>query len=629
LPTARAIGNFQLVDQSGFAHELHRLKDARAVVIAAHAVGDPASRRAAETLARLKAEHPELEVMMVNSRLEDDRAEIEADAAAMKAKVAVLDDADQLAGELLGLSRAGEVVVLNPSGWKVVYQGALDKDAASAKAAGYLEAAVADVMAGRTVKVASTKAKGATIAFPERARAAEHAKISYSETVAPIIEAKCAACHAEGGIAPFAFDSYAKVKGFAPMIAEAIRTDRMPPWAADPHVGKFSNDKSLTSAEIKTLGHWIEAGAPRGAGPDPLAVKRPVAAEWPLGEPDLILEIPPYTIPASGVVEYQYPYVLNPLTEGKWLKASTAKAGSRQGVHHILGGTLAKAPEPGKRSETGWISSVVDYAVGAESTIQPENLGVWVQPGGAIGFQLHYTPYGKETVDKSKLGLYFYKDGETPELMMREVTLVDSFIELPPYEGAHKEVAYLDFPKDALLYSAFPHAHYRGTYSDLKIRYPDGKEKTLLRLPRYDFGWQRYYDFAEPVSVPAGSKLIATYIYDNSKRNPANPDPSKTIVWGDQSFEEMFFTKLRYRWLDETTAKPTKNDQLLAQGRMIGMIDDNADGAVQKAELKGQLKAVAAKFEEFDADKSGALTGGELMKAAAALRGARSSGDAS
>src|SRR5690606_5164188 len=165
--------------------------------------------------------------------------------------------------------------------------------------------------------------KGAVIDFPGRSAKAkaEFAQISYSDTIAPLLEEKCVACHQQGGIAPFAFDSYEKVKGFSPMMREAVRTDRMPPFDADPHIGTFKDDKSLSSDEIKTLVRWIEAGAPRGSGPDRLAEVKHVAPDWPLGEPDLIVDIPAYTVPAGGVVDYQYPTTPNPLKEGRWLKA--------------------------------------------------------------------------------------------------------------------------------------------------------------------------------------------------------------------------------------------------------------------------------------------------------------------
>jgi hypothetical protein len=187
------------------------------------------------------------------------------------------------------------------------------------------------------------------------------------------------------------------------------------------------------------------------------------------------------------------------------------------------------------------------------------------------------------------------------------------FIKIPPNTEAHKEVSYLDFPHDALLYSAVVHAHYRGTYSDLKIRYPNGTEKQLLNVPRYDFNWQRMYEFAEPIKVPAGSKLIATYVYDNSRRNPANPDPNKEVVWGDQSFEEMFFTQLRYRWIGETAAKQTTYDDEMMKTRLIGMMDSNFDSKIQIGELKGDIgNAIRPRFALADANHDGGIDAKEF-----------------
>jgi mono/diheme cytochrome c family protein len=619
------VDNFQLIDQNGFARELYRLQDARAVVIAMHVAGNESSRRTAATLAALKKDYPAVEFMMVNSNLADQRQDIEADARAAGITIPVLDDVTQLIGEALGAAHAGEVFLIDPKGWRVVYHGALDRKAAKKRASGYLADALAAVTSDRPVTVAEVQAKGDAIEFPERAKAESFASISYAETIAPILEQKCVVCHQENGIGPFAMDRYETVQGFAPMIREVLRMDRMPPWQADPHVGAFQDDKSLSTEQIRTLVHWIEAGAPRGAGPDPLAAVKRVAPEWPLGKPDLVLDLPTFDIPATGVVDYQRPYILNPLTEGRWLKASTVKVSQRQGVHHILSGHMKEVPANGIASEVRWGNSVGGYAVGAESTVEPENVGTYVPPGGAIGFQMHYTPFGKAVTDASQIGLYFYKDNELPGLMMREMVIVDNTIKLPPQDGMHKEIAYLDFPKEALLYAAFPHAHYRGTYSDLTIRYPDGTEKLLLRLPRYDFNWQRYYTFDEPVKVPAGSKLIATYIYDNSPRNPANPDPSKEIVWGDQSFEEMFYTRLRFRWTEETSADQKDYDKLIRSTQLLAMMDDNVDGKVQAGELRGNLAAFADKLPLADTNKDGGLDNTEFQAALAAIKKMRES----
>jgi hypothetical protein len=288
----------------------------------------------------------------------------------------------------------------------------------------------------------------------------------------------------------------------------------------------------------------------------------------------------------------------------------------RQAVHHFLSGYLKEVPADGKGNESRWGASMGGYAVGAESTQWPKNVGTYLPPGGAIGFQAHYTPFGKEVTDRSLLGLYFYKDSEKPGLVMRNSVVVDNSIVIPAGEARHEETAYIDVPKEMLLYSAFPHAHYRGYASDLWLQYPDGSKKLLLAMPRYDFNWQREYTFATPEKIPAGSKLIAHYWYDNSKQNPANPDASKTIVWGDQSWEEMFYTAIRYRWTEETATKLTNNDQLMDQTRMLGMFDDNMDGVIQKAEFKGELGTkLAGYFDRIDANRSGTVENAELQAA--------------
>lgn len=632
------VDNFMLTDADYMGHELYRMADAKAIVIVTHMNGCPIVRAMTPALKQMRDAYKDkgVEFLMLNSALQDKPETVKAEAAEFGLDIPVLIDANQLVGEQLGVTRTAEVFVIDPKTWKVIYRGPLDDridygGAQKAKVTPFAANALDGLLAGKpTVQHASLSTKGCLIDFPERAKKAQHAQISYAKDVAPILEAKCVGCHQPGSIGPFAMTSYEMVKGFSPMIREVIRTDRMPPWNADPHVGKFADDKSLTKAEIKTLVHWIEAGAQRGDGPDPLAMTRHQAAEWPLGKPDLILDIPAYKIPASGVVEYQRPFVANPLTEGKWIKASTYKIGARQAVHHYLSGYLKDVPTPGSQAnESRWGAGVGGYAVGAESTYWPKNVGTYLPPGGAVGFQAHYTPYGKEVTEKSQIGIYFYKDNEKPDLMMRSTVVVDNSIVIPPGAARHKETAYVEFPKEALLYSAFPHAHYRGYASDLWIEYPNGEKKLLLAMPRYDFNWQREYTFAEPLKIPAGSKVIAHYWYDNSKRNPANPDPSKEIVWGDQSWEEMFYTALRFRWTDETAVKQVNYDELMNQTRMVGMMDDNIDGKLQKAELRGRAGEMLGKyFAVLDKNGDASLDRTEMAAAQAMMgRGRRGGGE--
>jgi len=614
--TPASVDNFMLVDANLEAHELYRMTDASAVVIVTQANGDAVLRGLAPQLRTLASTYGAkgVEFLLLNSNLKDSREAILAEAEKAGYGLPILMDVNQLIGEGLGVTRSAEAYVINPKTWTVAYRGPVSG----------VGAALDALAAGQPAPAVTTASAGALIAFPERK---DHTKISYAKDVAPILEAKCVACHQEGGIGPFAMTNYEMVKGFAPMIREVIRTDRMPPYNADPHVGKFSDSKNMTAAEIKTLVHWIEAGAPRGEGADPLGAVKRVAAEWPLGKPDLVLNIPAFKVPASGVVDYQRPAMANPQTEGRWIRATTVKPGDRQSVHHVLTGWMKDIPADGKSSETRWRGSVGGYAVGAESSVYAGNVGSYLPAGGAIGFQMHYTPYGKEAVDNSQIGVYFYD--KPPELMMRNVVVIDPSITITPNTKRHKEIAYVEFPNAALLYSAFPHAHYRAYSTDLWLETPDGKKKQLLNLPRYDFNWQRAYTFAEPIKIPAGSRLIAHWVYDNSKTNPANPDPNIKVTWGEQSHEEMFFTSVAFRWLDETAAKQVDHDGRFAKTRLLGMMDDNIDGKLQKAELKGQMgNMLGMAFAKIDINSDGGLDRLELEKAQSLLPGRRRGSEA-
>ena len=611
------VDDFQLLDHMGVAHRLFYYSDAPAIVVMTQGNGCPIVRNAVPAYRQVRDNYQEqgVKFFLLNSNLQDNKTTIAKEVADFGFDIPVLVDENQLVGESLNVTRTAEVFVIDPKSRKVVYHGPVDDRLTyqnqKAKAEfSYLSDALDAVIAGETVKISQVDAPGCIVNFPERDNKERHTNISYHDTIAPILEERCVECHQVGGIGPWPMTSYDMIKGFSPMIREVIRTDRMPPWHSDPNIGSFLHDRSLTSKEIKTLVHWIEAGSPRGEGYDPLADPRESLPDWPLGVPDLILTVPSFDVPATGVVDYQRPYVVNPLEEGKWLRASTVKVGSRESVHHVLTGYLKEIPKSGQSNEVRWGASVGGYAVGAESMIAREGLGTYIPAGGAIGLQMHYTPFGREVTDTTQIGLYFYD--KRPPRMLRNSVIMDFSIEIPPEKANHAETAYLEFPKDAELFYAFPHAHYRGQSSTLAIRYPDGREEMILSLPKYDFNWQRAYEFKDPIKVPAGAKLIARYTYDNSTQNAANPDPSKKIVWGDQSFEEMLYTAISYRWSDETSAdQKGEYQELLNAGRLFGMLDDNIDESIQKDEIRGRAgRRLAGNFDRLDrnGDGDGALS---------------------
>ena len=609
------VDDFQLLDHLGVAHRLFYYSDAPAIVVMTQGNGCPIVRNAVPAYRQVRDNYQEqgVKFFLLNSNLQDNKTTIAKEVADFGFDIPVLVDENQLVGESLNVTRTAEVFVIDPKSRKIVYHGPVDDRLTyqnqKAKAEfSYLSDALDAIIAEETVKISQVDAPGCIVNFPERDNKETHTNISYHDTIAPILEERCVECHQVGGIGPWAMTSYDMIKGFSPMIREVIRTDRMPPWHSDPNIGSFLHDRSLTSNEIKTLVHWIEAGSPRDDGYDPLADPRESLPDWPLGVPDLILTVPSFDVPATGVVDYQRPYVVNPLEEGKWLRASTVKVGSRESVHHVLTGYLKEVPKNGQSNEVRWGASVGGYAVGAESMIAREGLGTYIPAGGAIGLQMHYTPFGRAVTDTTQIGLYFYD--KRPPRMLRNSVIMDFSIEIPPGKANHAETAYLEFPKDAELFYAFPHAHYRGQSSTLAIRYPDGREEIILSLPKYDFNWQRAYEFKDPIKIPAGAKLIARYTYDNSTQNAANPDPSKKIVWGDQSFEEMLYTAISYRWTDETSAdQKGEYQELLNAGRLFGMLDDNIDESIQKDEIRGRAgRRLAGNFDRLDRNSDGALS---------------------
>ncbi|MCB1684618.1 MAG: cytochrome c, partial [Pseudomonadales bacterium] len=478
---APRVDNFLLLDHRGNAQELYYQTDVAAVMIMAHSSRCAAADSSAYQ--RLAADWADRSVrfFMLNADPADNRAVLTN--AAGDSSIPILEDDAQIIARGLDFKQAGETVIVDTADWSLVYRGPLDQSTAS------LETLLADARpAGATDKPIELSVAGCPIAYRSPAAGAE---VSYSTTIAPLLKENCAYCHVEGGIAPWAMTGYTMVRGFAPMIREVIRTRRMPPWHADPHIGQWQGDRSLTAEETRTLVHWIDAGAPRGEGPDPLEGLAPLNDAWPLGKPDLVVEIPGFEVPASGVVDYQFPYVKNTLEKGVWIRAATVLPGERSVVHHVLAGSIEGDIPPGDEDSV-MDNYIMGYAPGADTYVMPEGTGVYIAPGGFFSFQLHYTPNGRAVVDESKMGLYLSE--QPPRNYLRNTVIVSPLISIPPNAPDHAEAAYYEFNGDVVIHTLFPHAHYRGRSSTFEVRYPDGRLETLLSVPNYDFNWQRGYN---------------------------------------------------------------------------------------------------------------------------------------
>ena len=548
-PTIDHVDNFALLDQAGKYHDLYYLSDAKAVVLMTHDDECAAVSDALPALEQAKASYAGrgVEFLMINTQ--DDR-----DAVAAKVKgtsIPVLLDDTHLVSESLQLTRAGEVLVIDRKGWKIAYRGPLDK----AKAGNaLLTGALDSVLAGQPVKKAKVAARGCAIKAAKATNAG--AKVSYSEQIAPMLIDNCVTCHRTGGIGPWQMTSYDTVKGFSPMIREVVRTKRMPPWHADPHVGTWDGDRSLTLEEKQTLVHWIEAGAPRGTGPDPLAELHKTWSEWAFGKPDMVIEVPAYDVPATGIVDYQRYVVQNTLGRDVWVRATDIIPGDRTVVHHVIVGIYDQSLPERQRMFKASSPSLGAYVPGNGPTLYPRDTGVLVKKDHAFAFQMHYTTSGKAAHDVTRFGLYFRDAAPTYEF--KTVALANPNIKIPPNTKEHGETITQQFPRDMIIYRLTPHAHFRGRASQFTAIYPDGREELLLSVPKYDFNWQTTYTLATPKQVPAGTKIVHSTVYDNSVQNPANPDPNRTVPWGEQSFDEMLYGVVQFRELTPVGAEPVK-----------------------------------------------------------------------
>ena len=540
LGVADHASNFRLFDAAGDSHQLHYFSDMDAVVLVVQDKSCSVSEANAGSVSKLADQAGDgAQFFYLNPT--QTRAELDGQASA----IPVLVDEAQIVGRTYGLTKAGEALVIDPKTWSIAYRG---------NAGPELAAAVAALSDGQAVQQASNPAAGCDIVY-----APHHGEqISYADTVAPILAENCVSCHRPGGIGPWAMNDYNMVRGFSLMIREVLMTKRMPPWHADPTIGHWANDRSLDRDELQTLVSWIDAGAPRGEGEDPLsqfATTKPVWGE--LGEPDLVINIPATDVPATGVVDYQYKHVTNPLDKDVWVRASQIVPGDRAVLHHVITrfGTLeTEGPRKGRLSRRGG-GGLAGYVPGAEARELPEGTGTLLPAGATIEFQMHYTTSGVETTDNSRIGIYFHE--VEPEHKIQSMILANGRIRIPPNSKNHAEQAVREFEEDALVYSILPHSHYRGKAAKFVAEYPDGSKEVLLNVPNYDFNWQTTYLLETPKFVPAGTKIVYTNWWDNSAQNPANPNPNREVRWGQQSFDEMIFGAISYR-----KASAVEGDQL-------------------------------------------------------------------
>ena len=401
---------------------------------------------------------------------------------------------------------------------------------------------------------------------------------TFSKDVAPILYKNCVSCHRPGEIAPMSLLTYEQARPYARSIRQRIELGAMPPWHAEAPAGTFSNERRLTAAEKETMVRWAANGAPQG---DPKDLPSPPTFPegWTIGTPDAVISmVQPYEVPAAGTINYQYFTVPTNFTEDKWVQAIEIRPGTRRVVHHVLvfasepggtprqqqpftqqiaGGTaspLAQALAPlvaaavargrGQNGAANRGPLIATTAPGTNAQIFEPGSALRIKAGSVLTLQVHYTAAGKPESDRTSVGFVFAK--QPPAQEVRSASFINLQLRIPPGAENHRVDSLIEFNQDAHIVALFPHTHLRGKSWEYRLTYPDGREEVVLNVPHYDFNWQTYYQYAKPIAVPKGSRLLAIAHYDNSANNKANPDPNVEVRWGDQTWEEMQYSGITY-----------------------------------------------------------------------------------
>jgi hypothetical protein len=368
--------------------------------------------------------------------------------------------------------------------------------------------------------------------------------VTYTKDVAPILFKHCAECHRPTMFAPMSLMTFEETRPWARSIKQRVVRREMPPWTADAPHGMFKNDPRLPQADIDTIAAWVDAGAPRGSNQDMPAAPT-FAADWTIGRPDAVFTMTEdFIVPAEGTIPYQYIRVPTNLTEDKWIKAIEFRPGNRAVVHHIIASAQPAGKDPNDERTAGRVGL---------GGITPNTPGVTFDEGVArklpansdIILQMHYTTMGKATTDRTSIAVIYAK--EPPKKVLGGGMIAQLSFAIPPGAESHEVKARRTMTEDTLLTSMMPHMHSRGKDMTYVATYPDGRTETLLSVPKYLFDWQTDYELAEPKLLPKGTILEVTAHFDNSTTNIFNPDPTATVRWGDQTWEEMmigFYTSI-------------------------------------------------------------------------------------
>jgi peroxiredoxin len=604
------IANFKLHDYQGASHELADFAHSKLVVVAFLGADCPLANRYADRLVELAGRYGPRGVAFValNSNQQDSLKQMAHLARAHKIEFPLLKDSGNMVADEFGALRTPEVFVLD-GGRVVRYRGRVDDQYGGyvrpAPKQSDLAAALDELLAGKPVSRPVTEVSGCLIGRVQRRPT--QGDVTYSRQIVRILQRRCVSCHRAGSIAPFALTSYEDAAGWAETVREVVEDRRMPPWDADPKYGSFANDPSMTDAEKGLIKKWVENGAPEGDSKE-LPEPAQFAEGWRISKPDLILSMPqPFTVPAKGLVPYQYFTVDPGFKEDKWIQASEARPGNPSVVHHVV--VIIQPPGAPSPAQRGGIGEPVALGVpGMWPLVFPEGTARFVPAGSNLVFQMHYTPNGTVQTDQTRVGLTF-ADPKKVRKAIRSDMAINFKLNIPAGAADYAAVADYRFGQDTILYSLFPHMHLRGKSFRLSAFYPDGTQEILLDVPRYRFDWQNQYVLVKPKLMPEGTILKCEGHFDNSEANLNNPDPTVSVRFGEQTWNEMLVGYFDMALADQDLRAGLPRAKVLDDGRYQVSFHYRAPSGTKSVFLAGEFNNWKTNAHQMDGpDANGLFT---------------------
>jgi peroxiredoxin len=551
----------------------------------------------------------------IDSNLQDSEEELIAFSERQNLNFPVAKDHRNLIADQFGALRTPEVFVLDAD-FRVRYRGRIDDQyepgiSKPKPTRNDLQVAIEELLAGQPVSTPRTESEGCLIGRVKEADVAS--AITFSNQVSRLLQKHCVECHRAGDIGPFSLTDYEEVVGWADMLLEVIDDGRMPPWHANPQYGDYLNARHMPEADKQTLRDWVAAGVPFG---NPQELPEPYRSHigWNLPkEPDVVIPMrdKPFAIPAEGSVEYQY-FVVDPeFKEDKWVVAAEVLPGNRSVVHHSI--VFVRPPDGVSFDGIGWLGA---YVPGQRETTYPAGYARKIPAGSKFVFQQHYTPVGTAQTDLTRVGIVFADEADVTHKVFTLIALEQDF-EIPPHAANYPVTARLrKLPAEGKLLALAPHMHFRGKSFRVTTKTGD-QEEILLDVPNYDFNWQHVYGLRQPLALGDLDELKFVATFDNSTENPVNPDPSKPVFWGDQTWEEMavaFFEVAQQRNLSESSqvhSQPSTDimsahEQRLAEAYVndfFARFDQNLDGVITQDELPRMVWKRARNSLDLNGDK--------------------------